>query len=262
MTGGVYLVVDQKDRPTRERRLVPVRTVWDRLEGLPLGCKARRAVRRSLRFIQHVIRRVASSSSSTLTMSGPARNEQTDPDFDFWDFVSCAVCHISYSPADRGPPPVPFWITECGHVLCNSHLSQSLLFTQTSSTDTVDKTQIRVARNVVNRAYNLSPSSAMYAPPFILPIPHTQDLRGGSAHVRLVSPLTSRTRWHRQCCQSTSYTTLTSQRVMSPPSNAVSARVACCSRAILSKSVLAAFCHLRSTTKRTKVPEKVGTLSH
>ncbi|KAG8217737.1 hypothetical protein J3R82DRAFT_5896 [Butyriboletus roseoflavus] len=60
-------------------------------------------------------------------MSGPATNEQSavrqDPDFDFWDFVCCAVCHIPFSPPDRGPPLVPFWITECGHVLCNSHLN-------------------------------------------------------------------------------------------------------------------------------------------
>ncbi|KAH0827155.1 hypothetical protein J3R83DRAFT_4846 [Lanmaoa asiatica] len=60
-------------------------------------------------------------------MSGPATNEQSavrqDPEFNFWDFVSCAVCHLPFSPADRGPPPVPFWITECGHVLCNSHLN-------------------------------------------------------------------------------------------------------------------------------------------
>ncbi|KAF8559798.1 hypothetical protein OG21DRAFT_1493077 [Imleria badia] len=54
-------------------------------------------------------------------MSAPQNNEQ--PDFDFWDFVGCAVCHLPFSPADRGPPPVPFWITECGHVLCNSHLN-------------------------------------------------------------------------------------------------------------------------------------------
>ncbi|KAN0077069.1 hypothetical protein V8E55_010924 [Tylopilus felleus] len=46
-----------------------------------------------------------------------------DPDLDFWDFVTCACCHLPFSPPDRGPPPVPFWITECGHVLCNSHLN-------------------------------------------------------------------------------------------------------------------------------------------
>lgn len=83
-------------------------------------------------FIEHVICHVASESSST-TMTGPASAPRQDPDFDFWDFVSCAVCHISYSSPDRGPPPVPFWITECGHVLCNSHLGQFLSFAQTSA---------------------------------------------------------------------------------------------------------------------------------
>lgn len=66
--------------------------------------------------------------TATATMSLPAdAAARQDPDFDFWDFVSCAVCHLPFSPPDRGPPPVPFWITECGHVLCNSHLSQHQL---------------------------------------------------------------------------------------------------------------------------------------
>ncbi|KAF9246294.1 hypothetical protein BU15DRAFT_58379 [Melanogaster broomeanus] len=60
-------------------------------------------------------------------MSGPGINEQTsikhDPEFDFWDFVGCAVCHLPFSSGDRGSPLVPFWITECGHVLCNTHLN-------------------------------------------------------------------------------------------------------------------------------------------
>ncbi|KAG2157277.1 hypothetical protein DEU56DRAFT_722221 [Suillus clintonianus] len=50
-------------------------------------------------------------------------NEQAgqESEFDFWDFVNCSVCHLPFTSSDRGPP-VPFWITECGHVLCNNHL--------------------------------------------------------------------------------------------------------------------------------------------
>lgn len=48
------------------------------------------------------------------------------PEYDFWDYVNCARCHLSYA-SDVGGPQVPFWLTECGHVLCNNHLSQSRL---------------------------------------------------------------------------------------------------------------------------------------
>ncbi|GJE95162.1 RING-type domain-containing protein [Phanerochaete sordida] len=43
-------------------------------------------------------------------------------DFDFWDYVTCSRCHLSFTPDNGGPPPVPFWVTECGHVVCNNHL--------------------------------------------------------------------------------------------------------------------------------------------
>ncbi|KAG2158297.1 uncharacterized protein EDB93DRAFT_1120735 [Suillus bovinus] len=50
-------------------------------------------------------------------------NEQVvqETEFDFWDFVNCSVCQLLFTSSDCGPP-VPFWITECGHVLCNNHL--------------------------------------------------------------------------------------------------------------------------------------------
>lgn len=44
-------------------------------------------------------------------------------EFDFWEFVCCGLCHLPFSTDLGGPPPAPFWITECGHVVCNSHLS-------------------------------------------------------------------------------------------------------------------------------------------
>ncbi|KAG1756606.1 uncharacterized protein EDB91DRAFT_1093561 [Suillus paluster] len=57
-----------------------------------------------------------------MSNNGNAQAEQ-EPEFDFWDFVDCSICHLPFISNDRGgPPPVPFWITECGHVLCNNHL--------------------------------------------------------------------------------------------------------------------------------------------
>lgn len=45
------------------------------------------------------------------------------PDLDFWEFVNCARCHLPFE-TEGGAPPVPFWLTECGHVVCNNHLSE------------------------------------------------------------------------------------------------------------------------------------------
>ena len=47
-------------------------------------------------------------------------------DLDFWDTVDCAKCHLLYAPEHGPSPPVPFWLTECAHILCNSHLSAFL----------------------------------------------------------------------------------------------------------------------------------------
>lgn len=56
-------------------------------------------------------------------MSKVISNEQ--PEFDFWEFVACARCHLPFSADSGAQPPVPFWVTECGHVLCNNHLSNA-----------------------------------------------------------------------------------------------------------------------------------------
>lgn len=48
-------------------------------------------------------------------------------DFSFWEYVHCAVCQLPFIPdpvnAPTAPPCTPFWLTECGHTLCNGHLS-------------------------------------------------------------------------------------------------------------------------------------------
>jgi len=46
-----------------------------------------------------------------------------DSVYDFWEAVTCAKCHLRFVLDGGGPPLVPFWITECGHIFCNNHLS-------------------------------------------------------------------------------------------------------------------------------------------
>ncbi|KAF8228460.1 hypothetical protein L208DRAFT_1291241 [Tricholoma matsutake] len=40
-------------------------------------------------------------------------------DFDFWEFVNCGRCQLPFALGAT----VPFWLTECGHVVCNNHLN-------------------------------------------------------------------------------------------------------------------------------------------
>ncbi|KAH9035528.1 hypothetical protein EDB85DRAFT_867501 [Lactarius pseudohatsudake] len=44
-------------------------------------------------------------------------------DLDIWEFVTCSKCHLPFSSGPSAPPQVPFWLTECGHVICNVHLN-------------------------------------------------------------------------------------------------------------------------------------------
>ncbi|KAF9646385.1 hypothetical protein BDM02DRAFT_3026715 [Thelephora ganbajun] len=46
-----------------------------------------------------------------------------DAVYDFWEAVTCAKCHLRFVPDGGGLPLAPFWITECGHILCNNHLN-------------------------------------------------------------------------------------------------------------------------------------------
>ncbi|KAF8586514.1 hypothetical protein K439DRAFT_1340736 [Ramaria rubella] len=58
-------------------------------------------------------------------MSIISGGSRPNSDFDYWEFVHCAICSLPFiadPPAPPGPPSVPFWLTECGHTLCNSHL--------------------------------------------------------------------------------------------------------------------------------------------
>ncbi|EIW60381.1 uncharacterized protein TRAVEDRAFT_120559 [Trametes versicolor FP-101664 SS1] len=44
-------------------------------------------------------------------------------DFDFWEFVNCGVCHLEFVKESGALSSMPFWLSECGHVICNAHLN-------------------------------------------------------------------------------------------------------------------------------------------
>ncbi|KAG9226125.1 hypothetical protein CCMSSC00406_0005036 [Pleurotus cornucopiae] len=46
---------------------------------------------------------------------------ELSPEFDFWEFVACAKCYLPF--ISHSGPSVPFWLTECGHVLLGSDQS-------------------------------------------------------------------------------------------------------------------------------------------
>ncbi|KAI5835062.1 hypothetical protein K523DRAFT_385282 [Schizophyllum commune Tattone D] len=41
-------------------------------------------------------------------------------EFDFWEFVCCSRCQLPFN--SNAGQSIPFWLTECGHVICNNHL--------------------------------------------------------------------------------------------------------------------------------------------
>ncbi|KAF8710914.1 kinase-like protein, partial [Rhizoctonia solani] len=45
-------------------------------------------------------------------------------DNSIWEYVHCSVCMVLFLPPNHPDPvpDIPFWLTECGHVVCNNHL--------------------------------------------------------------------------------------------------------------------------------------------
>lgn len=84
--------------------------------------KSRAYTCRCLSHCQHLIGKGLGDGSDIKALMAQAPTGQ--PDFDFWDFVNCSICHLPFGPENGGPPQVPFWLTDCGHIICNSHLSQ------------------------------------------------------------------------------------------------------------------------------------------
>ncbi|KAH6918369.1 hypothetical protein BKA70DRAFT_1394047 [Coprinopsis sp. MPI-PUGE-AT-0042] len=50
-----------------------------------------------------------------------AAPEQANQDADFWEFIVCSKCYLPYT--SNATLTVPFWLTECGHIVCNNHLN-------------------------------------------------------------------------------------------------------------------------------------------
>jgi hypothetical protein len=88
------------------------------------------------------------SALSWLSRCIPTSPMAADPltDIDFWEFVSCAKCHLPYT-SEPGKA-IPFWLTECGHIICNNHLSLSL----SCSTLNFCATRLQIPTKVVHHA--------------------------------------------------------------------------------------------------------------
>src|ERR1700761_1751450 len=65
------------------------------------------------------------SSCSFCNFQHPAMSHTSSSpnDLGIWEFVTCSKCYLPFSSGPSGLPQVPFWLTECGHVICNAHLS-------------------------------------------------------------------------------------------------------------------------------------------
>ncbi|CAE6520894.1 unnamed protein product [Rhizoctonia solani] len=50
--------------------------------------------------------------------------QNSSNDNSIWEYVHCSVCMVLFLPPNRldPVPDIPFWLTECGHVICNNHL--------------------------------------------------------------------------------------------------------------------------------------------
>jgi hypothetical protein len=83
-----------------------------------IHCCARRLGHLSDSASLFVTLRTAMSTSLTV--------EQNNT-FDFWEFICCAHCHRPFQTDHNAAPPVPFWLTECGHIICNNDLSMTIL---------------------------------------------------------------------------------------------------------------------------------------
>ncbi|KAF8077846.1 hypothetical protein FPV67DRAFT_1775201 [Lyophyllum atratum] len=45
----------------------------------------------------------------------------SQPDYGFWEFANCGRCQLPFQSTSGAT--VPFWLTECGHMVCNNHLN-------------------------------------------------------------------------------------------------------------------------------------------
>lgn len=69
--------------------------------------------------------RGAAGTRSQTLLATPMSSSSSPNDPDIWEFVSCSKCYLPFLSGPSALPQVPFWLTECGHVICNIHLSKS-----------------------------------------------------------------------------------------------------------------------------------------
>lgn len=66
------------------------------------------------------------SNASIIIQSNQIRSDmssvRSDGAFSLWEFVHCGICYTFWS----DPPRIPLWATDCGHIICNDHLSGPL----------------------------------------------------------------------------------------------------------------------------------------
>lgn len=48
-------------------------------------------------------------------------------DLDIWEFTHCDHCMLPFEQSSSEQSRVPFWLTECGHVMCDSHICELFL---------------------------------------------------------------------------------------------------------------------------------------
>lgn len=89
-------------------------------EEVPAGCRNDRETRVGITRLRDLVPASTISRFSIMAQSVPPGH----PSVDIWDFINCGKCHRFYSPDSTQPPPLPFWVTNCAHVVCNNHLSE------------------------------------------------------------------------------------------------------------------------------------------
>lgn len=128
-----------------------------------------------------------------------------DPTFDFWEFVSCARCHLPFTPESGGPQSVPFWITECGHVVCNNHLSKVSIFPTRCTASHHSQDQTRPVRNATRRIFRSRLCNMRYVSRVCSASHCPALLPDGSAYVQLVRVCTTRVRHGSFCDKGPSF---------------------------------------------------------
>lgn len=111
-------------------------------------------------------------------------------DFDFWEYVACSRCCLSFTPDSGGPPPVPFWVTECGHVVCNNHLSNCLVRPRVLGQAQIPLNFLRVRSELRNMRRTRRPSSTAstrgMSSPYLSGTPANTTAADGTSDGKLV----------------------------------------------------------------------------